>query len=100
MVPSQPACKFETYKASHAMTKEAERLIQIWKKCLRSGSNESRKSVKRLLNQPCLASRELNRPDFNCLRHSVHPCTKDCGSAACVRETEKAQPRLRIWLVV
>src|SRR6185369_14398256 len=100
MPSSQLARNFKTYECPHAVTKEGERLFQIWKECLSRCPNESRKPVKRRLLHPRLPSGKLNRTDFNDARHSVHPPTKDCGSAACIRETEKPQPRLRIWLVI
>jgi len=98
--PSHVPCELERDECTHAMAEKGERFIQVWSESLTCHLNQLVYFGARRFGDAQASSGQLNRTDFNRVRKTLLPQTKDRISAACIGETEDTHTGFSIRLPV
>src|SRR5215217_5288062 len=97
---SHTPCEFERDECAHAVAEERERFVQVRSECLSGAPHQLVYVSARRLRDARASSRELNRTDFDRIRETLLPRTKDRISATSVRKAEEAHAGASIRLPV
>src|SRR5215213_1224898 len=98
MLRTQPAREFETNQRAHAMTKQRERSIEVWKDLASQRFNERFDSRVTWFSQSKLTARQHSGNHFNIGMNLPRPGTVNRAAAAGIRKTEQPETRSGIRL--
>ena len=100
VLSSHVPCELERDECAHAVAEERERFVQIWSEGLAHISYQLIYFSAKRFSDARASSGQLNRTDFDRIRKTLLPRTKDRISATSVRKAEEAQDGASIRLPV
>jgi len=98
MLGTQPAREFETDHCAHAMTKQCERSIEVWKDLASQRFNERFEIRVGRISQSKLTARQHSGNHLNVGMNLPGPGTVNRAAAARIRKTEQPETRSGIRL--